>query len=455
VIALASGLPVLLWLGRGMTFFSDEWAFIEGRSLGDPGTWLPPHNEHWSTVPVIVYRLLVETVGLSSYVWYQALVIGLHGIVVALVFILIRRAAGGPIALAAMLVILLFGSGFENLYWGFQIGFVGSTAAGLGSMLAAERGTRRARVLTCLLLLLSLATAGIGVVFAAVLVVEAIAGRRIREMAVPIALPIAVYAWWYFAFGRSGVHVAPGPRVLLDVPESILAGFGNAAGGLFGIGPTLGLGVAIGIIGFVAVRLALTRILPPRLLGAFAGIAVLYAAIGLTRAAEFDGIVNYTRYTYVSGILLAIALASIVPRPNLAVPTGRLVALGVGGSLLAVSLVFNARLLIDGRRLFLERAAMTRALVTVALERPLPATTDPDRSLILVPSPSSLERIVAAYGSPLSDSIVPDAVEPIPAAVLAEAQRRLAEGVDPPVAAPTTLGLTAIGPQDPTFEPDR
>ncbi len=46
----------LLWLGRGMTFFSDEWAFIETRTLTDPATWLQPHNEHWVTLPAVAYR---------------------------------------------------------------------------------------------------------------------------------------------------------------------------------------------------------------------------------------------------------------------------------------------------------------------------------------------------------------------------------------------------------------
>jgi hypothetical protein len=453
-IALAVGLPALLWLGRGMTFFSDEWAFIETRSLGDPGTWLPPHNEHWSTLPILVYRLLVETVGLTSYVWYEAVVIGLHGIVVVLAFVLIRRSAGGAVALAAALVILAFGSGFENLYWGFQIGFVGATAAGLGSMLAAERDTARGRAVSSLLLLVSLATVGIGVVFAAILIVESIARRRLRAMALPLSVPIAVYAWWYVAFGRSGLHVTPEPRLVLDVIETVLAGFGNAVGGVFGIGPSIGLVAAVGMFAVLVVRLARTRTLPPGLLGAFAGITVLYGVIGLTRAHQFDGIVYYTRYTYVSGILLAVGLASLARHAHLpSAPSGRLVAIGVGGSLLAVSLVFNVRLLIDGRQLFLDRAAMTRALVTVALDRPLPATTDPNRSLILVPSPASLERIVAAYGSPLSDSILPDAVEPIPASVLAEARRRLAEGVNPPAVGQTSPPTTA-GTSHATAVPD-
>ncbi|MDT7613404.1 MAG: hypothetical protein QOF00_851, partial [Pseudonocardiales bacterium] len=136
VVALAIGLPLLLWLGRGLTFFSDEWAFIESRSLGDPGTWLPPHNEHWSTLPVIAYRLLVETVGLRTYVPYLAVVVALHGLVVTLVFVAVRRSSGPFAAVAVAILLLCYGSGFENLYWGFQTGFVGATAFGVAALLA-------------------------------------------------------------------------------------------------------------------------------------------------------------------------------------------------------------------------------------------------------------------------------------------------------------------------------
>jgi hypothetical protein len=173
--------------------------------------------------------------------------------------------------------------------------------------------------------------------------------------------------------------------------------------------------------------------LPRRFIGCVAGIVALYGLIGLVRADEFAGIIDYTRYTYISAILLLVGLSALLGRVALpALGRVRLAALVIGGGLLAVALAFNVRLLLDGRRLFLGRAAMTRALVTVGLERPLPAETDPDRSLVLVPSPRSLERIVFAYGSPLSDSILPDAVEPIPADTLAEAHRRLVEGAEIP-----------------------
>ena len=72
------------------------------------------------------------------------------------------------------------------------------------------------------------------------------------------------------------------------------------------------------------------------------------------------------------------------------------------------------------------RAAMTRAAVTVGLERPLPASTDPDRTLVLVPSPVSLRADRGRATAHRSATRPPGAVEPIPPDVLAEA--RVARG---------------------------
>ncbi len=75
---------------------------------------------------------------------------------------------------------------------------------------------------------------------------------------------------------------------------------------------------------------------------------------------------------------------------------------------------------------------MTRALVIAGLRRPLPAETDPNRTLVLVPSPASLERIVKSYGDPRTDSLVPWAVRPVPPGVQAEADRRVRFGAPVP-----------------------
>ena len=435
LVALVVGLPLLLWLGRGMTFFSDEWAFIETRALGDPATWLPPHNEHWSTLPVIVYRLLVETIGLRTYVPYLAVVVALHGLVVALTFFAIRRSSGPLAAIAVAILLLLYGSGFENLYWGFQTGFVGATAAGIAALLALDRRDARGRWGVAVLLTIGLATAGVALAFCVAVAIESVVARRLRTMLVALAIPAAIYAAWFVTFGRFGVRsgTAIGPSALVDVPSAVITGFSNAAGAISGLGPTLGIVPAAGIGLWAIVRLWRDHRLPSRFVGCIAGIVTLYGLIGLTRSHDFAGIIDYTRYTYISGILLLIALGSLAGPIRVPVERRRrLLTLVPLGGLLAAALVFNARLLLDGRDLFLLRAARTRALITVAMERPLPATTDPNRSLILVPSPNVLETLPARYGSPLSDALVPDAVQPIPPEILAAARKGLAEGIEIP-----------------------
>lgn len=44
--------------GRAQWFFQDEWTFLSTRDAGSLNGLLRPHNEHWTTIPVIVYRLL-------------------------------------------------------------------------------------------------------------------------------------------------------------------------------------------------------------------------------------------------------------------------------------------------------------------------------------------------------------------------------------------------------------
>ena len=118
----------------------------------------------------------------------------------------------------------------------------------------------------------------------------------------------------------------------------------------------------IGIAAWALVRLWRDRSLPPRFLGCMAGIVTLYGLIGLTRSHDFAGIVDYTRYTYISGILLLIGVGSLVgPIRIPEVQSRRLLTIVPLGGLLAAALVFNARLLLDGRDLFLTRAARTRS----------------------------------------------------------------------------------------------
>src|SRR5260370_28405051 len=52
----------------------------------------------------------------------------------------VSRRAGELIGIGAAVLLLVMGAGWENLLWAFQIGFVGSVACGLGSLLLLYQG---------------------------------------------------------------------------------------------------------------------------------------------------------------------------------------------------------------------------------------------------------------------------------------------------------------------------
>ncbi|HEY0444051.1 MAG TPA: hypothetical protein VGC90_07510, partial [Candidatus Limnocylindrales bacterium] len=286
-IAGVAGGALLIWLGLGLTFFWDEWDWIETRSLADVPQWFVPHNEHWSTLPAIAYRLLVETVGLGSYVPYHALLIAIHVVVAAAVYALVRRTSGPWVALVAGVVILLFGSGFENLFWAFQIGFVGTTALCLGALLVLDAPPTPRRVGALLALLLAgLATSGLGLPMAVVVGVEVLLRPAWRRHAWILAVAAAAFAVWFVLVGRTGVGAEGNPgtvAAILNVPRTIVEGISASAGGVTGLGPSLGIIPALALF-IVAARRAVARRLSVRAAACLLGIVALYALVGLARA---------------------------------------------------------------------------------------------------------------------------------------------------------------------------
>src|SRR3984885_4210852 len=67
-LCLVAGLAVLLHENAHLWFFGDDWEFIVNRGLHHPihSIW-QPHNEHWSTLPILWYRLLFTLFGLHYF----------------------------------------------------------------------------------------------------------------------------------------------------------------------------------------------------------------------------------------------------------------------------------------------------------------------------------------------------------------------------------------------------
>jgi hypothetical protein len=440
VVAFTVAVPiaglVLLALGQGMTFFADEWATIEGRGL-DPWSFLRPFNEHWLGTTVVAYRLLFTVVGLHTYVPYLALLVGLHLVVASEIFVLVRRSSRSTVALAAGLVVLLFGSGFENLFWALQIGFVGAAALGFGAMLVLDGSpTRRRLALATGLLVAAVATSGLGLVMVAAIGLELLVDRTRRRHILVAAIPSAIYIAWFAVLGRSGVATTRDPftpEALRQVPGFVAEGAGAAAGAISGLGPTIGLALIAGLVCLGLWRLVTRRGLPARTVGCLGGIVVLYVLTGLVRAQLVADAALYTRYTYLAGPLLIVALGAMFGPDLGRLPSGpraRFAVKAASAALLTLALTWNVRLLLEGRQLFLERAERTRALVTVALGQ-LPPEVERERTLILVPSPASLARLIADHGSPLTDPLVVGGLPPVSDAALADARRRALESTGP------------------------
>ena len=203
--ALVAGAALIYHLTRTTTFWFDEWSWVLGRRGGGLHSLLEPHNEHLSLVPVAIYKLLFATAGISSYVPWRIVVIAGHLAVVTLLYVYARPRVGPYLALLAALLILFLGPGWQDILWGFQIGWMIPVAAGIGALLLLDRHDRAGDVAACVLAIVALASSGVGVAVALGLVAEIALGRRRWADAWIVALPLFLYAAW--SIGYQHAHV--------------------------------------------------------------------------------------------------------------------------------------------------------------------------------------------------------------------------------------------------------
>jgi hypothetical protein len=201
----AGALVLWLHMGRNRWFYNDSWDFLAARRLGDVGDLFRPHNKHWSTLPIVVYRLLWWAFGVRTYVPYLLLVIVLHLTVAALLRVVMRRAGVDAwIATAAAGFFAFYGAGYENILDAFQIGFCGSLVFGLTHLLLADHDGPLDRRDGCGLAAgaAGMLCSGVAVTMIAVVGI-AVFLRRGWRCALVHTAPLAVaYVVWWFAIAQ-------------------------------------------------------------------------------------------------------------------------------------------------------------------------------------------------------------------------------------------------------------
>jgi hypothetical protein len=369
--ALLAVAAALIWHEtRGTTLWFDEWQWALYRRGNDLDTFLEPHNEHLSLVPLAIYRLLFATAGLTDYAPYRALVIGGHLVCVLLVFVYANRRVGGRAALLAAVPILFLGPGWQNILWPFQVGSLISIAAGVGALLTLDRGDRAGDAAASALLALSVASSGLGIPVAAGVAVDVLWSRRGLRGAWIVALPLSAYALWWLVYEDSGFvrqNLVVAPGFAADSAAAALSALAGLTGPtLDDSGETLGWGRPLAVVAaaLLAWRLARGWPVPARVLALLAIPLCFWLLTGLRRAGistPYEG-----RYLYVGAVflvLLVVELARAVSPPPWAV---WLVAVALGLAVLA-----NLGDLRDGGRYLRSQAPSARAgLGALELARP-------------------------------------------------------------------------------------
>jgi len=338
VVALA----VLAWLGKDMTFYHDEWAFILQRDLSLDGL-LKPHNEHLSVTLVALYRFLVGTVGTVSYWPYLAVTFLLHVIVATIVFVVVRREATLAWAIAAMALVLVLGSGGDDILWAFQSGTIGAVAAGMGAVVIAPRRPAVAAIL----LTVALATSGAALAFAAGTALHLL---LVRPRALPwLLLPAVVYGAWLAVYGASAI----GAPHLLGLAEYVLTGLEASAAGAIG---STSLVVGELVILALVFGYGWLRSIPPVVLSLLASGVAFFTVAGLARAGLGPEQATAPRYVYIVAPSIIIAGAVLLSRVRR--PAGSV----LGAVVLAIAITGNLLLLVDARDRFATNIACEQAL---------------------------------------------------------------------------------------------
>jgi hypothetical protein len=426
-VAALVAVAVIVYLGRYTTFYFDEWTFIVDRREWTLNALMRPHNEHWALVPAIAYKLLFSTIGLRSYLPYLLVLMAVHVAAASSVYVLMRRLNGQLPALAAGTLVLFLGTGDDNLFWAFQMGFAGAAAAGAWAIvLLITSTTRRAGVAAAALLTVAVATQGSSLFFlVAVAVMLALDPPRWRRLWVVLPATVAFGAW-YVAIGSASISIHRDPFTLAglqQLPSYVVTGASYAFGRLTGWGEQVGL-VLFVVLGIAtALHVSGHRRLRAAAIAGFAGLIAQYAITGTVRAQLGLHQATASRYVYVAAILILIATAGWI---GLRFAELRLRPMAVLGAAFVLALGANLSAMPGGRDVYVQRAQATRASIMIIDAYGGSPAVPLEASLWPVPAKGELERIRRDLGLPLPDAILPDAPPPDPA--LLDAQLYLLVG---------------------------
>ncbi len=304
---LVADLVLLLWFGRGTTFFYDDWDFVVHDYGGGLHSLLLAHVGNISILPIAVYKILFHLVGLSHYIVFRLVVIVLHLVTATLIYVLARRRAQPLTALLAASLILFLGFAWEDLLWGFQIGYMLSITGGVAAWTLLDDPRRRNDVLASLCLIVSATSSSLGIALLIGVAAELVWRRDLRRLWVP-AVPVLIYLLWYVGHGESEVTKASLIAAPAFASELAAAAFGALIGHSLDWGRPLAVIAAFGLLWWLGGRSRASA----RLVGLIATGLSLWIVTAVSRSTISGP--ETSRYTYLGAVVIVLALVELVRR---------------------------------------------------------------------------------------------------------------------------------------------
>jgi len=306
LMVLASAL--MLYLGRGLNFYADEWLFIMYRDGHDVTNFISSYAGHLLLWPTAVYAFLFHAVGLHHYFVYRIVGIPLFLACALLVYLLARRRIGDVAALAPAGLLLFLGSGWMDILWPMQIVYTGALAFGMGALLALEREDLAGDTLSCLSLTICLGWSALGLPFVPGVATGLLVRRRFWRSVWVVAVPAALYMLWAVTYGEQHVVYA----LLGEMPHYLLKIAGTGIAGIGGLPNAVGPFLLIPFAVLVAIRLRALRWDSALAWEALVMAIAFWVLTALARIQVHEA--ASPRYVYPSAVFLLLLAVGLAPR---------------------------------------------------------------------------------------------------------------------------------------------
>jgi hypothetical protein len=348
LMLVAGGL--LLYMGRGLTFFYDDWNFVTEDFGGGFHSLMKAHVGNISVFPIAMYKVLFHLVGLNHYAVFRLVVVVLHLFCGGLIFVLASRRIPRVSALLATALILFLGAAWEDLLWGFQVGYMLSIAGGLATWVLLERRDRLGDVAATACLMISAGSSSLGIAMMVGVAVELLWRQRDRRRIWIVLIPAALYALWYLGYGESQVT----ENSLIAAPGFFLDLIAAAFGGLIGRGLEWGRPLALAGLLVLLWYLARPRLVSARLAGLLAAGITLWAITAAARSTTSAP--ESSRYIYLGAVVIVLVGVELLRGVTISTR-----AVGVATALVAFAAASGLAVLRDGANGRRENATAVRA----------------------------------------------------------------------------------------------